>query len=257
MILTIEDKSKLEIFVALFQLLKNWSSHIKLQFNNEQMYIQGMDSSHICLSQIIINSKWFTTYSINNEDNNSAAIDSNHFAIVLNYALKHNKMEIVLLNNEDNMNINFVDANTNKFDHFFEIPLMDIDEDVLDIPDIEYDVDFTIDSKKLYDLIAELSVFGTELHVKCNEKILEFNSNGDYGKLKVNIPIDELNEFSILEGEHIESYYSLNNIGKKCLSNKLGQEVVVSISHNYPMNIKYDLGDDSSASFYIAPKNHD
>ena len=93
--------------------------------------------------------------------------------------------------------------------------------------------------------------------MKCSEEILEFNSSGDLGKLKVNIPIDDLNEYAISEGETIETYYSLNHIGKMCMSTKLGTQMVISIRQEYPMNIKYDLGDDSSVSFYIAPKIKD
>jgi len=257
--LTIDNKSKLEMFVALFQVLKNWSSHINLQFQEDQLYIQGIDKSHVGLASIHIKSNWFATYSINKEQVNSAAIDSTHFAIMLNCALKHNKIEIIL-DDDDKLNINFMNNNKetkDKFDHFFEIPLMDVDEDALAIPDIEYDVDFSIDSKQFSDLINELSVFGTELHVKCSEEILEFNSSGDLGKLKVNIPIDDLNEYAISEGETIETYYSLNHIGKMCMSTKLGTQMVISIRQEYPMNIKYDLGDDSSVSFYIAPKIKD
>jgi proliferating cell nuclear antigen len=257
--LTIENKTKLEMFVALFQLLKNWGSHINLQFQEDHLYIQGMDKSHVCLANIVIQSKWFTTYSINVEQTNSAAVDSTHFAVMLNYALKHSKMELVLDATDDKLNINFVNNKETKdtFDHFFEIPLMDIEEDALGIPKIEYDVDFSIDSKKFSDLISELCVLGNELHVKCSEEVLEFNSSGDLGKLKVNIPIDDLNEFAISEGEQIETFYSLNHIGKMCMSTKLGPQITISISPDYPMNIKYDLGDDSSVSFYIAPKMKD
>lgn len=259
--LTIENKNKLAMFVALFQLLKNWGSIINLQFQEDHLYIQGMDKSHVCLANIVIKSKWFTTYSITHDQINSAAVDSTHFAIMLNYALKHSKMELVL-DADDKLNINFVNnketiETKDAFDHFFEIPLMDIEEDALGIPKIEYDVDFSIDSKKFSDLISELCVFGNELHVKCSEEVLEFNSSGDLGKLKVNIPIDDLNEFAISEGEQIETFYSLNHIGKMCMSTKLGPQITISISHDYPMNIKYDLGDDSSVSFYIAPKMKD
>ena len=37
--LTIENKSKLEIFVSIFQLLKNWSSHINMNFEKDRLYI--------------------------------------------------------------------------------------------------------------------------------------------------------------------------------------------------------------------------
>ena len=112
-------------------------------------------------------------------------------------------------------------------------------------------------SENFVELIGELMVFGSNLNIICSEEVLEFNASGDTGKLKVNIPIDDLNEYAIGEGDAIDISYSLNHIGKMCLSNKLGQNVSLSISSEYPMAIKYDLGDDSSVAFYIAPKISD
>jgi hypothetical protein len=80
------------------------------------------------------------------------------------------------------------------------------------------------------------------------------NSNGDAGKLKVNIPIDDLNEYAIAEGEELDISYSLNHISKMCLSTKLSSSVEIFISTDYPMCFKYNLGDNSFVSFYIAPK---
>ena len=90
--LTIENKSKQEVFVAIFQLLKNWSSYINIHFEENKLYIQSMDKSHICLADIIIQNKWFTNYECNN--NAKISIDSNHFAILMNYALKHDIIEL-------------------------------------------------------------------------------------------------------------------------------------------------------------------
>ena len=39
-----------------------------------------------------------------------------------------------------------------------------------------------------------------------------------------------------------------------CLSTKLSQELEISISLEYPLKIKYDLGKNSSLVFFIAPK---
>ena len=73
----------------------------------------------------------------------------------------------------------------------------------------------------------------------------------------VNIPIEDLTEYSIVEGEVINLSYSLSYINKMCLTNKLSNEIQFSISAEYPMKIRYDLGDDSSIVFYIAPKMND
>ena len=101
---SIENKAKLDIFVAIFQLLKNWGSYLSLQFEPEQLYIQSMDKSHICLSNIIIKSAWFSEYDI--EMSKSITVDAVSFAIIMNYALKHNKLDIII-NNPDKIFINF------------------------------------------------------------------------------------------------------------------------------------------------------
>jgi hypothetical protein len=111
-----------------------------------------------------------------------------------------------------------------------------------------------MDAKKFGELISELMVFGSNLNIVCTEDLLELNSSGDSGKLKVNIPIDSLNEFAISEGEKLDISYSLTHIGKMCLSSKLGQEVSLGISAEYPMSLKYSLGEESSVAFFVAPK---
>jgi proliferating cell nuclear antigen PCNA len=268
--LSIVDKTKLEMFVALFQLLKNWSSQLNLQFEPGHLFIQTMDKSHICLSNIVIKSSWFSEYSVSDGGCN-ISLDTVSFATMMNYALKHNKVDIIynvdgVGASADKLFINLssttastttATTTTNAFDHFFELPLMDVEQDTLSVPSVDYDVEFTMESKKFGELISELMVFGSDLNILCTEDLLEFNSFGDSGKLKVNIPIDSLNEFAISEGEELTISYSLNHIGKMCLSSKLGGEIAVAISHEYPMSLKYNLGDDSSVSFYIAPKISD
>ena len=256
--LSIENKPKLEMFVALFQLLKNWSSQLNLQFEPNQLYIQTMDKSHICLSNIVIKASWFNEYFV--EEATSISVDTGSFATMMNYAVKHNKVDIIF-NEADKLFINLTSVSTGStaaasgnFDHFFELPLMDAEQENLSIPAVDYDVEFSMDSKKFSDLISELMVFGPNLNIVCTEDLLEFNSSGDTGKLKVNIPIDSLNEFAISEGEKLDISYSLAHIGKMCLSTKMGGEIGVGISAEYPMSLKYSLGEESTVAFFVAPK---
>jgi proliferating cell nuclear antigen PCNA len=253
--LTIENKAKLEMFVALFQLLKNWGSYLSLQFELEQLYIQSMDKSHICLSSIVIKAAWFSEYSVSEATNLS--VDASSFATMMNYALKHNRLEITE-SGADKLCINLLNGEDVKvkdnFDHFFELPLMDVEHETLLIPDVDYDVEFTMDAKKFGELISELMVFGPNLNIVCTEDLLELNANGEAGKLKVNVPIDSLNEFAISEGEKLDISYSLIHIGKMCLSSKLGNEISLGISAEYPMSLKYSLGEGSTVAFFVAPK---
>ena len=254
--LTIEHKSKLEVFVNIFQLLKNWSSYINMHFEKDRLYIQSMDKSHICLADIEIKDKWFSLFDCS--CNSKISVDSTHFAILMNYALKHDKLELIYEDETDvdKLFVNFLNEKENKgaFDHFFELNLIDVDEDSLGIPEIDYDVEFIIDAKKLVEVLSQLNTFGQDLIIRCSESVIELNTNGDSTKLKVNIPIDDLDEYSITESEEINISFSLSHLCKMCLSMKMCPMIKVALSSEYPMSLIYNLGDDSKVSFFIAPK---
>ena len=253
--LTIENKIKLEVFVSIFQLLKNWCTHINMHFETDKLFIQSMDNSHICLANIEIHSTWFSTFDCPN--NNTVTVDSAHFALLINYALKHNTLELKYEEefNPDKLYINFLNNKDNgTFDHFFELNLLEVEEDSLDIPKVDYDVEFIMDAKKLVDVFSELNAFGTDLNIKCSDTLIELNASGDASKLTVKITVEELDEYAISENENINVSFSLTHVRKMCLSNKLSSTINIFVSEEYPMSLVYNIGEKSQVSFYIAPK---
>lgn len=256
--LFIDNKNKIEVFVAIFQLLKNWSSFINIHFSDDGLYIQSMEKSHICLADVNIKNTWFSSF--DSSQSGKISVDSSHMAILMNYALKNESIEIIYDDtiNTDKLFVNFLNKeNKTSFDHFFELNLIDVDEDEISIPKVDYDVELSIESKKLVDLFSELNTFGQDLNIKCTETLVELNSNGDTTKLKINIPIDDLKEYAITEGETLDMSFSLNHLCKMCLSIKISPTINISISNELPMSLLYDLGDDSNVIFYIAPKVSD
>jgi proliferating cell nuclear antigen len=258
MILTIENRNRLEQFVYLFQLLKVWDSHLKLYFKEEGLFIQAMDKSHVCLADINIHSTWFSSYNIDEEC--ELSVSSIHFSIMMNYALKHNKFELKYEKNiePDKLIINLLNNNLKtNFDHLFELPLIDVEQDILGIPEVDYDVEFTINSAKFTELIADLNVFGSDITIACDENNINLYSAGENGRLNIPINVNDLEEYIISEGLNIILSYSLNHIHKMCLSTRLKEEINISISKDYPMRIKYELGQLSYVLFFIAPKVFD
>lgn len=266
--LRIEDKVRQEIFVAIFQILKHWSSHISMQFDKDKLYIQTMDKSHVCLTAITIKSRWFNYYECSEKQ--CVCVDSGHFSILMGYALKHNILELKFGVEEDpdKLYIHFLNKKgeseekeskkkSNLFEYFFELNLIDMDDSEMVIPAVDYDVEFNIESKKWVDVLNELNTIGEELNIVCKEDLMELNVSGDVSKLKINIPVEELNEYAIAEDSTVNVSYSLGHLSKMCCSSKLSLNVDILLSDNYPMMLKYDLGEESAAIFYIAPKISD
>lgn len=253
--LYIQNKIKKELFIAIFQSLKNCNSIITLLFREDGLFIQGMDKSHVCMFELLLKKTWFQMYE--NVDNDKVlSLDSQTFFTVLNFLNDSFAMEIYQIGEENFLNIDLIkmDGITGEFNKYFRIPLADVDNEVLSLPNIDYDAEFTINSKKICEITSQMLLFGTDMEIECSEEKIQFITNGVTGDMSVNIPMDDLKEYSITEGEIIQLKYSLTYINKMCLSSKLSLNVDFSISCDYPMKIHYDLEEDSFLNFHIAPK---
>jgi proliferating cell nuclear antigen len=249
----ISDKVKKDIFIALFHSLKNCSSIVNATFETNHLHIQGMDKSHICLFDITIQDKWFNNYEV--LQNINVAFDTNTFYLIISN--KSDGCDInIHMANDDNLNIDFVASEHVKgeFNKYFKIPLCDYDYEEMTIPKSDYDAEFAISSKKICEIINQMVLFGTDINIKCSEEKIDLVTNGITGEMLVNIPIQDLTEYSIVEDQVIDLTYSLTYIHKMCITNKLSNEIEFFMCEDCPMKIKYDLGDDSTFMFFIAPK---
>jgi len=288
----ISDKQKKDVFVSVFQVLKNCSSIISCTFEEELLHIQGMDKSHICLFDVKLNKTWFNSYNIS--EKKIISFDSNIFHSIISTKSENQSFNFKMdSDNEDTLHIDFVtnavkveedknetkenkgkkedkknekkvkkvkntnDKENKQFKKFFKIPLTENDYNELSIPESEYDAEFTLSSKNIDDIFTQLNLFGNDIIINCSEENIYLTTNGVTGEMRVEIPIDDVSSYSIVEGEEIELTYSLIYLNKMCITNKLTEEVEFSLSNEFPMKILYPLGEDSSISFYMAPKISD
>jgi proliferating cell nuclear antigen PCNA len=255
----ISDKKKKDVFVSLFQVLKNCSTLISVTFETELAHIQGMDKSHVCLFDVKLNKKWFSNYDI--KESTKICFDSNVFHSII--GMKSENQDLVITMDNDNQDILYINFEPQTITHkgdfkkSFKMPLAEYEYEEMNLPNVEYDAEFSLSSKQISDMFSQLSNFGSDIIIKCSENDISLTTNGVTGEMKVEIPIDDLTSYSIVEGEEIILTYSLSYINKMCITNKLSTDIDFYLSNECPMKISYDLGDDSLMVFYIAPKMND
>ena len=264
----VSDKKKKDIFVSLFQVLKNCSILINATFEKEQLSIQGLDKSHICLFNVKLTKNWFDKYEV--EENIQLAFDSNTFHSII--SIKSDNQCLIIHTdptNSDILHIYFESFETKKgenkkgenkkgeFKKSFKMPLADYDYEEMNIPEVDYDAEFSLTAKEIADIFSQLGNFGNDIMINCAEENVSLITNGVTGEMRVDIPVDDLISYSVVEDENIVLSYSLIYVNKMCITNKLSSEIEFSLSNQCPMKIHYNLGDDSSLVFYIAPKMED
>ncbi len=254
----ISDKKKKDVFVSVFQVLKNCTSLICANLEVDRMHIQGMDKSHICLFDIKLDKTWFAKYDV--LKSTRICFDTNVFHSIISTKGENQDLIITMEDaGQETLHIKFDSPDTKKgdFKKSFKMPLADYDYDEMYIPEVDYDAEFSLSSKQISEMFSQLSNFGSDIIIKCSEEDISLNTNGVTGEMRVDIPIDDLTSYSIVEGAEIKLTYSLAYMNKMCITNKLSTDIDFSLSNDRPMKIEYSLGEDSSMVFFIAPKVED
>ena len=103
-------------------------------------------------------------------------------------------------------------------------------------------------------MINQFMIFDDVLMITFTEEKIGLTASGSEGKMRTEINIDDVKEYQIAEKIDLKQSYSLRYINLMCNFNKLSSELYMGFSDAMPMLMKYDLGENSHASFHLAPK---
>lgn len=270
----IQDATKTDAFTAVFQHIKLFTEQITLVCNSAGMKMQCMDTAHVAILEMTLPSSWFDGYEI--VDGKTIRIGFNAVFLHRILSSKDKDQQIHLVySSEDSdrwlihLTSNDADGADNaskkvSFDKHFELPLIDIEEDGLQIPEIEYNAELSMMSSQFAGIITQLKMFGDTMEVKCSEERIALASTSqDQGKMFVEIGINDLSEFAIDEGADLSLSFSLTYLKHICAYSKISNLVSIKFSESFPMRVAYNLGaiseGDAEANlvFHLAPKIED
>jgi proliferating cell nuclear antigen PCNA len=248
--IVIQNPQKAETFVSIFQNIRQFTDPINLFFEKERMFIQGMDSAHVSIFEISLPSTWFDIYTSKTADPDAEewkpvviGLNVSVLSRILNTREKTQTIRILYdLEDLDKLFVHYTSENKSIFDKHFEVPLLEIDSSVMDIPLIDYQAEFSISSANFANIVNQLKMFGDTMDIHCSEeKIILYSNSPESGKMFVEIAMEDLTEFAIEEGQKMELSFSLNYLHKICTYYKLVRDVEIKLSSNYPMKVVYLL----------------
>ena len=253
----IHDKTKADTFCNIFQHAKVFAEHINITFNDTKLYVQSMDSSHIVIFEIHLPKEWFDVYEYNTTGDIIIGISSAIFSKVLNTRDKTQKIKLEFSQeHSDKIYIHHIGSGeTTTLDKHFHLPLMDIESEMLAIPDFDSDVTITMPSSSLSSIIHQLSIFGDTMTFHCSENgIHVVTESQETGKMEVDIVDTPETSCVISEDTDMKVSYALYKMNDICSNTKLSKNAEISISSCFPIRIKYDISGVGKLLCYLAPK---
>ena len=150
---------------------------------------------------------------------------------------------------EDKLEIHLLNVVQNKH---FEIPLLDIDQDLLSPSITDSLMDFSIKSKVFDKYLQEILLFGEDIKIESKDEKIFLHSANDDGKIQIEIEGDNLEEFNVVENFVFTASYPLRYL---LLVSKLAlvyQQVHLFMDDQSPMRITFKS--DVNINFFLAPK---
>ncbi len=259
----IQSPEKCEQFCALFQHIKFMTEHINVVFEKHQLYIQCIDNSHVAIMELRIPNAWFARYDHNSSANITIGMNVVLFYRILSAREKNQQIHLLFGEGDDNLTFHLTSENKAEFDKHFEMPLVDVDAEMMDIPAIDYQAELSLSSPHFYGLVHQLKMFGDTMDIQCSEdKILLASHSHNQGKMFVEINIDDLSSFAIEEGGKLNLSFSLAYLNNIMQYHKISKEVELGFSESTPMKLKFVLLSSTEETplelaFYLAPKIND
>jgi proliferating cell nuclear antigen PCNA len=250
------NATKVQQFKSIFQNIKTFSKDINIHINKESLYIQSMDNSKVSIFELNLPSVWFDTWVV--PVNCVVGILTSLFFNILNLSENNILIEYDPDHQSDKLSI---ELHLDKCNLAYELPLMDIESEILEIPTMDYMVDMKMKSAFFFNLVDKLKKFGGDsFDIECTEESVKlFVSTIESGKMSAEIKIEDLIEYAIGEEKTIGSF-GMSYIYNIAVFYKVSDIVEIHFTDGQPIKILYNLGgiietdDKACIVFYVAPK---
>lgn len=235
--LKISDKTKAEQFANIFKNMKVFTNEIVFNFENERLYMQGMDSAHVSMFELVLNSSWFEEYKVDKPI--VAGINTEILSKVI--SCKKTDHSIYIDCDDVKFSITFIDDSI-KSKHSkkkYTLNIMDIDVETLGIPECDYNVDIEFDTKSFKSVIEDVGIFGENIQLCCDEENILLKCKEDTCDSEVTLLTDQVRNYSI--GDNSEATFCIKYLQIFMQFYKLSDYIWVHFSEDVPIQVRYNL----------------
>jgi len=172
-------EAKLEaasVIKKVLEAAKELVTDANFECNEEGLNLQAMDNSHVALVAVKLKTDGFKQYRC--DHTMPLGVNLGSLTKVLKCAKDDDEVTLRADDNADVLHLKFEAKNTDRVAEY-EMKLMDIDTDVLGIPDTEYDVKVSMPATEFQRICRELSQLGESVRIEVNKEGIRFNSEGD------------------------------------------------------------------------------
>jgi len=134
------------------------------------------------------------------------------------------------------------------------LKMLDISEEKLDIPDIQYDSVISMPSVDLQKYCRDLSVISNQVVIASTENKFILESNGDFASQKIYIGEAQNGLIISKKNQNVSESFDLKYLNSFTKSTNLCSTVEIFLKKDYPLVIEYNVANLGKLQYCLAPK---
>jgi proliferating cell nuclear antigen len=135
--------------------------------------------------------------------------------------------------------------------------MLDISEEKLEIPDIQYDSVISMPSADLQKYCKDLAVISNQVNITSTESRFILESNGDFASQKIIIGEAQNGLIFSKKNQNVSETFDLKYLNSFTKSTNLCSTVEIFLKKEYPLVIEYNVANLGKLQFCLAPKIHE
>lgn len=232
-------------FKSLFEVLKEIINDVNIYFSPQGIKLITFDVARVTLIHVFMAAENFEEYECPKETIIGINIQ-NIFKLIKSIG---NNDIITMSTCDENLNI-CVSNESKKSVSNFKLKLLDLNEDILDVPEINMTYSTTLPSVDFQKLVRDMTNIGSDLTIKRTGTSIEFTCEGDFANQSTIIN----DQFDIGQSG-MEGTFSLKYVSMFTKATIMCP--IVQLGHGDepegPISFKYTISNLGDVKFYLAP----
>lgn len=238
-------------FKTAFEVLKDILNDVNIIFDPQGIKMTTLDTAKVALVDMTMDSEKFEEYSYTYDSEKviTGINVTNLFKLLK--TITSNDTLTMEISDTDHLHIK-IENTSKKSTTSFTLKLLDINEDILELPDLDMSVTTTLQSIDFQRICRDMSNIGQDVVISREDDRIYIECNGDFASQKTEIET----------GSEIEGFYSgkyslkyLNLFTKATSMCSLVQ--ILQEENNRFLLLNYNVANLGTLSFYLATKSEE
>lgn len=235
---TLKDSNGGSVFKTIVDTLSSQMSHISITMSDDHITLSGVDMAHVSIVHITLLSSSFSTFRKTVDRDVNMHVSSEHFKRILRGSKPDDSMTITLKREHDTVVLIQFE---NEFRTVsFKLPMLEIDQESIDVPELEYDTTVHIPASKFQSIFQDLNVLSPEtVCIRSTDKYVEFSSEEHGCETEMSVhPSDDVRidwTKDVFIQVSLDKFLAYSTMSKMC------EDVHLHLSCDYPIYVHFPL----------------